>query len=260
MTIMTQQIQKKFSKAAFTYDDAAQFQQATAKNLFDRLDFLNIDPKVILDLGTGTGYALKGLQHRYPKAAVWGVDFAYDMVKYAQEKFSLATGITADAHYLPFADRSVDVIFSNLLIQWSDDITQLFKECRRVLRPGGVFLFSTLGPDTLKELRQAWAAVDHHEHVNNFADMHDVGDALLAACLLAPVMDRSEEVQHYKTVHDILKMLKNIGASNNTENGYKGLMTKKRLNAMINAYEKVDDMYLVTYEVLYGIAWGPKLR
>ena len=260
MTVLNKHIQGNFTKAGSTYDDVAQFQRATADNLLDRLDFLNIDPSVIVDLGTGTGYALKGLQQRYPDASLWGVDFAHGMIERVKKRYPTVAGVTADAHHLPFADRSVDVIFSNLLAQWSEDIIQLFKECRRVLRPGGVLLFSTLGPDTLKELRHAWASVDNHVHVHGFFDMHDWGDALLSACLLAPVVDRSEERHLYGTVSEILQMLKAIGASNVARGRRKGLMGKQHLARMMEAYTSVDGAFPVTYEVIYGIAWGPKRR
>lgn len=257
MTLITKQMQHNFNQSANTYDKAAEFQRITGESLLERLDFLNIDPRLVVDLGMGTGRDLTSLQQRYPQASIIGLDLAHQMVNQAKINHPLAFGIVADAFHLPFADRTVDVIFSNLLIQWCEDLKLLFQECRRVLRPGGVFLFSTLGPDTLKELRQAWA-IDPTIHVHRFVDMHDIGDVLLQACFLAPVVDRLEVIQSYKSVKEILTMLKKIGARNVDNARRKTLTGKNNLQKMIQAYPQINGEYPLTYEVIYGIAWGPK--
>jgi malonyl-CoA O-methyltransferase len=159
---------------------------------------------------------------------------------------------------LPFPDASVDVAVSNLMLQWCDDLDVAFAEIRRVLKPDGFFSFTTFGPDTLRELRAAWATVDDYTHVNTFIDMHDIGDALGRAGLTEPVLDVERVTLTYSDVLALMRDLKVIGAHNVTAGRLRGLTGRSRLRAMEAAYEsqRRDGRIPATYEVVYGAAWG----
>jgi malonyl-CoA O-methyltransferase len=161
-------------------------------------------------------------------------------------------------HALPFAPRRFDLVFSSLAVQWSSQEPRLFREVLRILEPGGLFLFSSFGPDTLVELRTAWAAVDPRPRVNQFADMHDIGDALVAAGFQDPVMDMESIVLEYRAVIDLMRDLKAIGATNAARQRAAGLMNRSRLQRVVEAYEpfRRGDRYPASYEVVYGAAFG----
>ena len=159
---------------------------------------------------------------------------------------------------MPLADASVDVVYSNLMLQWCDDLDALFAEFRRVLKPRGLLTFSTFGPDTLKELRAAWASVDGHTHVHRFIDMHDIGDALVRAGLSEPVLDVERFTLTYEDVQALMRDLKAIGAHNAAAGRAPGLTGRGRLRAMSAAYERYRSAGRLpaSYEVVYGQAWG----
>jgi len=284
-----EQVRDSFNRAADSYDAVAVMQQEVCKRLLERLDYIKIEPRMILDLGAGTGQAALGLAQQYPDACIVAVDLAEQMLMKGREKVIQQSGmvqkvkslistspffkrgieglvnqqhqfVCADAEQLPFADASMDLIFSNLTIQWCLDLTTLFNEFRRVLKPGGLLMFTTLGTETLNELRASWAEVSDKTHVNEFADMHDIGDALYNVQAENPVMDSEKIVMNYQSIKQILVELKAVGADNKNSGREKALTGKKRLQAMYQAYEKFrsQDGYPVTYEVLYGHAWNPQ--
>jgi len=150
-------------------------------------------------------------------------------------------------------------VFSNLMLQWCQDPDAVFGECRRVLKPGGLLTFTTFGPDTLVELRRAWAAADSRTHVNRFIDMHDLGDALVRSGLAEPVMDVERFTLTYAEVRDLMRDLKDIGAHNANAGRPRGLTGKGTLARMTAAYEafRKDGRLPATYEVVYGQAWCP---
>jgi malonyl-CoA O-methyltransferase len=170
--------------------------------------------------------------------------------------------VCADALRMPLARASVDLIYSNLLLQWCNDPDAVFAEFKRVLRPHGLLTFSTFGPDTLKELRAAWASVDDYTHVNRFLDMHDIGDALVRAGLAEPVLDVERFTLTYEDAMSLMKDLKAIGAHNVTAGRPAGLTGRGRLESMLAAYEqqRTDGRLPATYEVVYGRAWGGEER
>lgn len=271
-----QQVRKSFNKAAECYDSMAVLQQEVCKRLLERLEYINIEPQMILDLGAGTGQGTVGLAQQYPQANIVALDLAEQMLlknrtKMAAQKSFLGKMknllrtaekyqfICADAEQLPFADASMDMIFSSLTIQWCLDHDTLFKEFRRVLKPGGLLMFTTLGTASLKELRASWAQVSDKVHVNEFSDMHAIGDALYNVQAENPVMDSETIVLNYPQVKQILMELKAIGAHNQNVGRETALTGKHRLQAMYKAYEQFrsDDGYPVTYEVIYGHAWNP---
>jgi malonyl-CoA O-methyltransferase len=216
-------------------------------------------------VGAGTGAATLELGQRFKKARTIALDFALPMLQRARRRGSWLRRprcICGDAEQLPLADQSVDLIFSNATLQWCNDLEVTFQEFIRVLRPHGLLMFSTYGPDTLKELRHSWAQVDGTSHVSPFPDMHDIGDAMMRAGLLNPVVDVDRLSLTYQDVPTLMQDLKTLGAHNVTTGRQRGLTGKGRLQAMFSAYEayRVDGRLPASYEVVYGHAWAPQQR
>ena len=265
-------VRRSFERAARTYDEAAVLAHEIGDRMLERLDLLKAVPERILDLGSGTGYCAQRLRKRYPDCFVVELDFARAMLlrsrrhrEWWRRGLAVLTGeraraVCADMEALPFADRSFDMVWSNLALNWLDTPQQAFAEAWRVLRPGGVFMFSTLGPDTLKELRGAYAAVDRHVHVNRFMDMHDVGDCLLDTRFADPVMDMECITASYGNVRTLLDELKASGARNANAGRNRALSGKARFRACIDVYERLreDDRVPATFEIVYGQAWKPQ--
>jgi len=223
---------------------------------------VRLEPAVVLDLGAGTGHASLALKRRFRSSQVVALDLAEGMLREAGRRQTLLRRfrrVCGHAAQLPLRDASVDLVFSNLMLQWCTDPDAVFRECRRVLRPGGLLTFTTFGPDTLVELRRAWAAADHHTHVNRFIDMHDLGDALLRAGLVEPVMDVERYTLTYAEVRDLMLDLKAIGAHNANAGRPRGLTGKGALARMTAAYEGLrrDGRLPATHEVVFGQAWVP---
>ena len=264
-------VRSAFMRAAPRYDTTAVLQREIADRLLARLDYMRIAPQRVLDLGCGTGYATGLLAKRYPRARVLALDLAQAMTAAAQRRviphlpFGLgrvlrrSRFVTGNAEALPFADNAIDLVFSNLALQWCDP-DAVFRECRRVLKPGGLFLFTTFGPDTLKELRAAWRAVDAGPHVHDFIDMHDLGDALVRAQFADPVMDVEPMTLTYPDVSSVLRDLKGIGAHNATTARRATLTGKAHFARFVAAYEtfrRPDGQLSASYETVYGHAWAP---
>ncbi len=258
----TKKLRRSFASAAKTYDEAAVLQREVADRLLERLDYIKQVPQVILDVGCGTGYSARLLAKKYPQAFVAGFDITHPMLIRANNKrrwFRRGPAYAAaDAHTIPVKSNSVDLIFSNLVLQWCDQVT-VFKEFARVLKPGGLVMFTTFGPDTLMELRMAWASVDDYQHVHEFLDMHNIGDDLVHVNLSEPVMDKETITLTYKTVSSMLKDLRQIGANNAVKNRFTGLTGKNRFARFTDAYKKsaVANLIPASYEIVYGQAWGP---
>jgi len=259
-------VRAAFEKAACRYDEAAVLQREIGTRLLERLELMKIAPQRVLEVGSGTGFCSTQLATRYPAAQFIALDIAQGMLHHARERFSWwqrlrrrPAFICADAESLPLADAAVDLLFSNVTLQWCNNPDAAFAEFRRVLKPGGLLLFSTFGPDTLKELRAAWRAVDDAMHVNVFIDMHDLGDGLLRNGFADPVMDREDIVLTYQDARTLMGDLKTIGAHNVNRGRHHGLTGKNKLNAMLTAYEQFrrDGRLPASYEVVYGHAWAP---
>jgi len=259
------QMRRHFDRAAKNYDAAAILQREVGERLYERLDYINIQPKTVLDLGCGTGFLTQKLLKQYPKAALIALDIAVNMLKETQKCggwFHKPKLICADAEALPLKNASVDLIISNLMVQWCNDLPKSFAEMRRVLKPNGMILFSSFGTDTLKELRASWQAVDQYTHTSTFVDMHDVGDALMQAGFAQPVMDMDMITMTYHSVRELMQDLKQIGANNAHHSQRKSLTGKQRLLAFEHAYQcyqQADGLYPATYEVIYGHAWADDL-
>jgi len=254
-------VRAAFDRASATYEAAAVLQSRVADELLSRLEPFDFRPEVILDLGAGTGRAAAQLKRRYRHSQVIALDLAPGMLRQAtrhQTLFRRFARVCADAARLSFATASIDIVFSSLMLQWCDPLDEVFAEVRRVLKPQGFFAFTTFGPDTLKELRQAWSEADTHNHVNRFLDVHDVGDALVRAGLQEPVLDIDRTQLTYDDGMALMRDLKSIGASNVTAGRPRSLLGRSRLQRVLGAYESFrrDGRLPATYEVVYGAAWG----
>ena len=257
-------VRRAFERAAGHYDELGVLQKEIGARLFARLEYIKLQPQAVLDLGAGTGYFTAELLRRYKKAQVVAADFALPMLHQAGKRraglFRKPGLVCADAGFLPFADESFDLVFSNLMLQWCQPPERYFAELRRVIRPNGLLLFTSFGPDTLQELRGAWREVDDAIHVHEFQDMHDVGDALLQAGFAEPVMDMEMLTLTYLRLKDLLLDLKGVGAAYAAADRSRGLLGKQRYTTLEAAYEKCrgqDERLPASYEVVYGHAWAP---
>lgn len=265
-TIDKKRVRRSFDLAAPEYDKHAVLQAEVRNRMLERLDYLKLSPQTILDAGCGTGGAIHQLQSRYQDSRVIAMDIAHGMARFAVPKANMLQrmlnkrtvfGLCGDCESLPLQSQSLDMIWSNLAIQWCNDLDAVFNEAARTLRPEGLIMFSTLGPDTLKELRQATSEAQGHTHVSRFIDMHDIGDALVRAGFTAPVMDVERIVLTYADVKALMRDLKAIGAHNATEGRARGLQGRRFLQSIETQYEKfrTQGKLPATYEVVYGHAW-----
>jgi malonyl-CoA O-methyltransferase len=266
-------VRRSFERAAPTYDHAAALQREVCDRMLARLDLIRLAPRVVLDAGCGTGYALRPLARRFPHALVVALDIAEPMVRRANANRrwwqrlpgtrTRQFAVCADNDRLPLPEASCEMVWSNLAFQWSPDVAHTLREMSRVLAPGGLLMFSTFGPDTLKELRAAFATANSREHVSRFVDMHDVGDLLIANGLADPVMDMEYFTLTYARARDLMLELKALGARNANVARARGL-TGRRVFARAEAhYERLrnsDGRLPATFEVIYGHAWKPAPR
>ena len=267
-------VRQSFGASAPTYDQHAFLQREIGGRLFERLQYIKLAPQRILDIGSGTGYATQRLRERYANADLFALDIAPAMLHFARAKTGSRSllkrllrqspepvYLCADAEALPLASESIDLALSNLALQWCDP-ERVAGETSRVLRAKGLFMFTTFGPDTLKELRAAFKAVDDAPHVNTFPDMHDIGDILVHAGFADPVMDQEIVTLTYTDLKPLLQELKGIGAHNVLPGRSTGLMGRQRWQRMVDAYEsfRKDGRLPATYEVVYGHAWKPEFN
>jgi malonyl-CoA O-methyltransferase len=255
-------VRRSFSRAAPHYEAAAGLQRRVRTELLDRLQYFRLNPQRVLDLGAGGVAAAQLLQRRFRRAQVLAIDIAEGMLRpspRARWPWRRAPArICGDAAALPLAADSIDLIYSNLMLQWCDHPDEVFRQLARVLKPGGVLLFSTFGPDTLSELRAAWAQADDHSHVSLFADMQQLADGLMRAGFAEPVTDLEHYRLHYHDTQTLMRELKQLGAHNATRTRNRGLTGRTRMQTMISAYERVRTPagLPATFEVIFGAAFG----
>ena len=255
------QVRRAFGRAASTYSAHAVLQHEVEQRLLERLEYVEQPPQRVLDVGCGPGGAAVAMRGRWKSAHVVALDVALPMLRRVKASWLRPLArVNADARALPLADASVDLLFSNLCLQWIDDVPALFDEFRRVLRPDGYLAISTFGPDTLHELRTAWASVDRAPHVGRFADIARVGDALMQAGFRDPVLDNEHFTLTYAEPGALMRELKAIGATNADAARARGLTGKSQWRAMLDAYEtqRRDGVLPATYEVIYAHAWAPQ--
>ncbi len=260
------EVRRAFSKAAESYDAAAVLQREVCIRMLEKLDVIKIQPARLLDVGSGTGWGTRQLGERYPKADVTALDIAIGMLREARGTSAwwkkLFAGkresfLCADVEAMPIASGSVEMVWSNLAVQWCNDLPATFVELHRIIKPEGLLIFSTFGPDTLNELRTAFRGVDGYSHVNRFADMHDIGDMLVAAGFADPVMEMEKLTLTYDDVRAVMQDLRDIGAHNATAGRAPGMLGKARWARIVRNYETLrrDGKLPATFEIIYGHAW-----
>lgn len=275
------EVARSFGRAAAAYDAHAVLQREVTGRLAERLELMSISPNRVLDLGCGTGHGLSMLGRSFPKAEVIALDIALPMLEAARDKAPSASlldrivrGIkgkaTADTHFLcadierlPLRKSCANLVWSSLALQWMNDPEATFRELHRVSAPGGLLMFSTFGPDTLKELRQAFSQVDGGSHVSRFVDMHDIGDMLVHAGFQHPVMEMEVLTLTYADLKSLMRDLKGLGAHNASVERRRGMMGKSSWQKLEKAYEafRIDGRLPASFEVIYGHAWaGDKTR
>lgn len=255
-------IRRAFDRAADSYDAAAVLQKEVCRRLLEKLEYTRLSPQLILDAGVGTGEAVAPLMQRYKKSRLVALDLSERMLSRALAHGRLMRKpelVCADIEQLPFCENSFDLVFSSLALQWCNDLPATLRELLRVLRPGGLLMFATFGPDTLRELRACWQTIDDAVHVNQFTDMHDVGDELLRSGFADPVMEAETITVNYESVDMLMADLRAIGANATAQGGRAGLTTPAVLSRLRQAYERYrqQNQLPATYEVVYGHAWKP---
>ncbi|HQT31860.1 MAG TPA: malonyl-ACP O-methyltransferase BioC [Thiobacillus sp.] len=269
------EIRRAFDQAAAHYDAHAVLQREVCDRLLERLDFMTLQPERVLDVGCGTGYGLAHLRERYATAELCALDLAPAMLKAARarlpqpnwtqralgllsaDRSQLTHTLCADMERLPLASSSVNLLWSSLALQWAGDLDATLKDFHRVMAPGGLLIFATFGPDTLKELRTTFAAVDDAPHVNRFVDLHDIGDMLVHAGFVSPVMEMDMLTLTYADLKTLMRDLKGIGAHNAAASRKRGLLGKSAWAKLEQAYDALRQAGRLpaTYEVIYGHAW-----
>ncbi len=262
-----QHVGRRFARVAATYGEGDFFAREVDRRMQERLDFVKVEPKRILDLGCSRGGSFSGLAERYPEAQLIGLDVAPAMLSAGRVsraswqrwlgigKNSEPLRLAADAANLPLKSRSTAIVWSNLLLHWLDDPIPALAEAHRVLEVGGLLMFSTLGPDTLKELRSAFA--DGYAHTQRFADMHDLGDMLVGCGFADPVMDMEVITLTYDDVDAMFAELRAAGSSCAMKARRHGMTGRKSWENGKAAYEAMrkDGRLPATFEVIYGHAW-----
>ena len=257
----TRHIRRRFDRVAGTFDQADFVHAATRDGLLQRIEPLLVDATTVVDLGCASGGAARQLQKRFPKAKLLGVDLAHKMLQEARSRKSwLAKSrfLQADARRLPFANESVDVVFSNQLLPWIANPDQVFVEVARVLKKGGVFAFATLGPDSLLEISRAWRQIDDGLHVSRFPDMHNLGDGLVGAGLRDPVLDVDRLTVSYESCDAMLADLSASGARNALQDRSRALTGRRKFRGMLAALEATatGGKIALELELVYGHCWG----
>ena len=257
------QLRRSFGRAAPRYSEVAALQREVEARLLEQLGYLDgRQPQRVLDLGSGPGRAAGAMKKRWPKAEVIAVDAALPMLREVPRHTRFwrpVRRVNADVSKLPFADQCVDVIFSSLCLQWLDDLPAVLSEFRRVLRPDGLLLFSTFGPETLSELRDAYLQAGETPPLSPFAAIQQVGDAMLAAGFRDPVLDRDRYTLTYPDLRGLMRELRAIGAGDARHDRPRGLGGRGRLQRVTAHYEALrrDGVLPSTWEVITAQAWGP---
>ncbi len=272
MTLEKDRVRHSFNRSAPWYADRAFLAREVGQRLLEHFEILKLQPTRILDLGAGTGFAGDDLHRLFPKASLFSLDMADALLRANPWRprpwwrcfgpLDTRFALCADAERMPLQSASMGLIWSNLMLPWTS-LDLVLKEVYRVLEPEGLFMFSTLGPDSLKELRAAFAELaDGQAHVQDFMDMHDVGDALVHAGFSNPVMDREDVQVTYPDLAALMQDLRHSGGSNVLEGRPRGLMGRARWLTLTGAYERLrrEGLLPATFEIVYGHAWKPAPR
>jgi malonyl-CoA O-methyltransferase len=253
-------VRRAFDRASERYTEHAIVQAEIRSRLIERLDVVKLQPAQVLDLGAASGASTRQLKQRYPKARILALDLSHRMlVRAAREQSFLRRfdRVVADAERLPLRDESIDLVFSNLMLAWCNDVDSVFRETARTLTTDGLFMFTTLGPDTLRELRDAFRGIAGYTNVHRFIDMHDLGDALMRTGFAEPVMDAERLVVTYPTPAALFDELRHTGGINVSRGRRKGLLGRGRFRDAERRLESLRSAgsIPITVEVVYGHAW-----
>ena len=251
---------RAFARAAPAYDEYAVLQREVASRLIERLEFCRYEPADVLDLGCATGFASRKLAERYPRSCTVALDWSRPMLAGMEAGSGGVHAVCADMHELPLSTASVDLAFSNLALSWGRDVPRIFSELRRVMRPGAMLVFTCYGPDTLMELKAAWRSVDKGIRVHEFPDMHDIGDELVSAGFLEPVMDMEPLALEYPDALSLLHELRATGQVNLAADRPRGLLGRVKFARMLNALERFrkGGRYPASFEIIFGTAFAPE--
>jgi len=258
-------IEQKSNAAAKTFAKHDFIHHHCRNDLIERIKLMNLNPKLAIDLGCAIGSSSRFLAKNFKQCRILSVDLSKSMLIESRKKRSVLTRISeiqASAHSLPFTSNSIDLIFTNLLMPWIDDLPLFFTEVNRVLKKNGLFIFSTLGPDTLQNIKSIWNKIDDYEHVNPFIDMHIIGDLILKTGLSDPVLDAEKLTINYKNIDSFFADITNTGARNSLRNRNHGLTSKQKINLFKTALNKCikDSQLNIELELIYGHAWGNNLN
>ena len=257
MAIDKRQARRAFSRAAARNGGRAMLADRVAEGLADRLDGADLAPHRIVDAGCGAGAAFAELRRRFPQAEIVGADFSAEMLRRARAEADARTRlILADAEHLPLADASADLIWSNLCREWTGE--KFLPEMARILRPGGLLVFSTLGRDTLREARAALESAGMRDSLHDFFDLHDVGDALHSGGFAEPVMEAERLTLLYSDAEAALREAKEWGGGCALTSRRRGLTGRRAWGDALAAYRRQfggEAGIPATYEAIYGMAW-----
>jgi malonyl-CoA O-methyltransferase len=252
------QVAASFSRAAASYDSVAELQRDVGQQLLGRLPS-SLDPQRWMDLGCGTGYFTRALGARFGESAGFALDIAEGMLNHARPRGGAAHFIAGDAERLPLQAASCDLVFSSLAVQWCADFASVLSEAHRVLKPGGVFAFTSLCVGTLYELRDSWRQVDGWVHVNRFRDFETYQQLCASSGLNVLSLENQPHVLHYLDVRSLTHELKALGAHNLNPGRPGGLTGRARILALVEAYEQFRQAQGLpaTYQVVYAVLEKP---
>ena len=253
-------VQSVFERQAANYDEHAVLEREVAERLLERVEFQRSEPARIVDLGCGSGFCAAALKRRYRKAEVLAVDFAMPMCRLTSGRSTFMRPlrvVCANVSSLPLANRSADLLVANLSLQWTEDLPALFNGLRHILRPGGMLLFSLPGTDSMKELKLACQAAGFANAIDEFRDLHDIGDALLAAGFREPVMDAETISLAYREPATLFRELQAVGAASYCRDFDKLLQAKDQIGAHYPV-DRSSGTWPLSWEIVYGAAFGPE--
>jgi len=254
---------KVFNRNAKTYDEYSSLQNKISDNLFKKFELIEVIPSLILDLGCGTGRNGRILKEKYPNMKLINYDFSINMLQEAKKNQKKVLGkksefICGDIEELSFSENIFDVIWSTSSLQWCNNISDTFMKAKSILKPGGLFIFSTFGPNTLFELKNVTKKITNYQKTNNFLDVRSIKDKLIKEGFSNPVIDSEEFCLTYKNINKLFLDLRKIGATSGFKSKKNGLSGKLFLKLISDGYKEYsyDGIYPATYEVVYGYAWN----
>lgn len=262
----TEEIIRHFNGIAENYDRLSFLEQHMGERLLEHLEFIKLSPKIILDLGGSRGFFSEKLAALYPNAFIINLDAAFNMLHFrasASQVHASVHGICSNIKgKLPFTNNTFDFIFSNALFPWCQDIPTLFNEIQRVLKPDGLFLFSSLGPDTFIELQDIFKMLKRDSPLHSLLDMHFLGDALMQAQLKDPVMDMELCTIPYSNFNELRAYIKELGFSYffSEELNFEEIATtmEYEISKQYESYQEVSTEIPATFEIVYGQAFAGK--